>query len=121
MRVSPGGAIRDSDQVVFLRVWQDQCKTLEGRRVVLVDIPPAHTRPDQETNGRDERRMHLAKIKSGAQCYMVMCEAKDASSEPRKIKNINRDDLFQGGKVVETDAGVWLEIAARVPVRDVAA
>lgn len=113
------GSVRAKDGTVFLRVWQDQCKTVQGRRAALVDLLPGHLRPEQETVGRDERRAHLALVRSGATCYMVMCEAKDVKTQPRKIKEYNDTELFIGGILMQDNGGVWLEIVGRVPVRDV--
>ncbi len=61
----------------------------------------------------------MAKIRGGARCYLVMCEAKDVEAAPRAIKSFNDRDLFVGGALVEMDGDWWIERVGRVAVRDV--
>jgi hypothetical protein len=39
---------------------------------------------------------------------MVMCIAKDPKAEPSDIQNVNKDDVFVGGKLVEVEGDWWL-------------
>jgi len=56
--------------------------------------------------------------RSGARCYLVMCEAKDIDASPRAIKSFNDQDLFVGGELREMDGDLWIERAGRVPARE---
>lgn len=47
---------------------------------------------------------------------MIMCRARDPMATPREIAGFNRDDIFIGGKLLEADGHVWLELADRKPV-----
>ncbi len=115
------GSVRKKDGVVFLRVWQDECKTLDGARFALIDLLPEAMSPQHDRWGREERREHIGLIKNGAPVYMVMCLVKDAASEPRNIKSVNSDDVFVGGQIREADGKVWLQITGKRSVREVAA
>jgi hypothetical protein len=109
------GAIRASDGAVFLRVWQDRVMKHEGKRYVLV----ARTQDKDkapERLGQQERLRHIAKIREGASCYMVMCLAEDKDAIPRKIKSFNKEDVFVGGELIELDSIVYIELADRVAV-----
>jgi hypothetical protein len=111
------GAERASDRAVFLRVWQDQERKVEGRWYTLV-LHDKNAAPDPGNLGRLERVDHIKRIQAGAKCFLVMCEAKDVTAEPRSIKSFNDRDLFAGGQVVELDGDWWIERAGRVPARE---
>lgn len=115
------GSVRKSDGAVFLRVWQDECENLDGGRFVIVDLLPETMRPEFERWGRNERREHIALVEAGAPAYMVMCLAKDDTAVDRAIKSVNSDFIFVGGRIVRADGRVWLEIADKKPLREVAA
>jgi hypothetical protein len=70
------GAVRESDSAVFLRVWQDECRPIDGR----------------------------------------MCVRIRSRATPREIAGFDRDDIFIGGKPLEVESHVWLEMADRRPV-----
>jgi hypothetical protein len=73
----------------------------------------------RKSPGYQERLEHLARVKNGAMCYMVICVVKDKDVYPRKIKRFNSDELYLGGKLMDYDGDSWLEIVGRVPFRDV--
>lgn len=111
------GAVRSSDNTVFLRVWQDRERKVDGKwytrlthHAVFVDDPA--------NLGWQERLAHVAKIREGAPCYLVMCEAKDVNASPRAIKSFNDRELFVGGAVVEMDGDWWIERTARISARE---
>ena len=110
------GAVRAGDGAVFLRVWQDECKTLEGRRCVLVSRAEALREDDL---GRAERAAQVLLIKGGARCFLVMCLAKDPKASPRVIERFNREELFEGGGVIVEEGNTWLELAGRTRVDEV--
>src|SRR3569833_840607 len=112
------GAVRVSDGVYFLKVWQDHVRQSDGRllarltfRTLLEDQP--------DDPAFQERLRWIEAIQQGARCYMVMCEAEDVKAKHRKIKNVDADDVFPGGTVGERDGDFWLELLPRVPMRDV--
>jgi putative restriction endonuclease len=113
------GAQRASDGAVFLCVWQDLKFIEDGRIHMLIERPAAAG--DYEANpGHAERKRHIASIRAGAPCFLVMCTVADASARPRKIQFFNEDELFVGGALVERNGDTWIQVAGRRPVADVA-
>lgn len=109
------GSVRANDGAVFLRVWQnDSCK-MDGKRYMWI----SDETPVAEDQGTRERLEHARLIQSGRPCYMVMCQAEDTNAERRKVKTFNAREVFEGGEVVVSDGAYWLEMAARVSVKDV--
>jgi hypothetical protein len=109
------GALRPSDGAVFLRVWQDH-KFVENQQLHVLLDRDAISEPDPRHQGHQERRQHIEKIRAGAPCFLIMCTAVDTAIEPRKIAFFNDDDVFVGGKLVDRDGSVWIEVTGRRPV-----
>jgi hypothetical protein len=109
------GAIRPEDGTVFLRVWADQMRMHSGSRFVQVTRPewvggPAYS----------ERLQHVDRIRDGARCYLIICEATDPSViSPRKIKQFNDTKVLPGGRLVNLDGDWWVEVLPGVPVKEV--
>jgi len=114
------GSVRESDGAVFLRVWQDQTKTVDGRRYALVTHHEAYI-GNEGSPGYRERLSHVALAESGRPVYLVMCLVRDPNERPRKIKSFNKDDVFVGGAVIEMGGDKWIELADRVSVDKVRA
>lgn len=113
------GAVRNSDGVVFLRVWQDEIKRIDGRlfmRITDNDYFPKH---DPSNHGWLERLRHIDSVRGGATSYMVMCIARDVKAIPREVQSFNRDEVFQGGQLIDTAGDTWLELGPRVRMQDV--
>lgn len=109
------GSIRENDKAVFLRVWQDRKTKQDGRWFMMVTHREKYL-GDERNLGYQERLDHVAKIRAGAPCFMVMCLAEDANAAPRKVKSFNSDEVFVGGRVIELNGDTWVEMAARKPV-----
>jgi hypothetical protein len=108
------GAMRESDQALFLRVWQDETRKIDGKLHVMVTARQWYA--DHPNNlGHVERLRHLEAIRVGAHSYAVMCVAKDIEASPRVIHTFNRDELFVGGNLRTVDGEDWLELIGRVP------
>ena len=110
------GAIRTTDGAVFLRVWQDRTRRHDG--ALFVQVTHAERFKDDPDNlGYQERLRHVERIREGAPCYMVMCEAVDVHAVPRAVRDFNGDEVFPGGRIIELDGDWWIELRSRVPVR----
>lgn len=114
------GAVRPPDGAVFLRVWEDENRTIGGRHYTRVDAA-SFIQDESGSPGYTERLRHLDLIRAGAASYMVMCRAADKTSHPRKIASFNQREVFVGGKLVEDQGDWWLERAARKPLEEVLA
>ena len=100
----PWGAQRASDGAVFLRVWQD-LKFIDGeRRTHMLVFTPSSDDAEREGLGYQERARHVASVRAGGRCFMVMCSANDVEAEKRTIKEFDDHDIFIGGDIVETSA-----------------
>jgi hypothetical protein len=100
------GSVRDSDGVVFLRVWQDQQQKHDGARYMKVLSPDWQGEP-----GFNARGAHVQLIKQGSKSYMVMCQA---GAEGRQVKDFDADRLFPGGRLLSQNGEEWLELLAPV-------
>lgn len=112
------GAIRESDQTVFLRVWQDgtkKFKQFDGKYYTWIsDVDDA-----DQSLGANERRQQVAMIRGGSTTYMVMCQAEDDEAMVRVVLGYDDETLHLGGAVIEHEGKYWLENVAKIPVRDV--
>ena len=111
------GSIRNADNAVFLRVWQDgtqKLKHLDGRyytRVCDVD-------DSDRSNGANERKEHVKAIENGAQAYLIFCEAEDEGAAPRKVKSYD-EELRIGGDLIVYDGAVWIKNVGKKTVSEV--
>lgn len=105
------GSLRAADGAVFLRVWEDGFKQLQGLQVVDV----LHTTWEGRSPGFNERKEHLELVKRGAPCYMIVCVAKDPSESPRVIESFDARYLYKGGQVLERVSHAYIQVVARVP------
>ena len=113
------GAIRATDRAVFLRVWQDEIRRIDARLFMRITANEYFQNNDPTNLGWQERLRHVALLRAGAVSYMIMCVARDVNAIPREVQSFNRDELFQGGQLIDLDGDTWLELGGRVRVRDV--
>ena len=115
------GAVRDSDGAVFLRVWQQDGKFDDEKRIPVVQITDYAKYTDAAYNpGWEERLKHIELVRKGAKCYLVMCIAKDPNVATRKIARWNKREVFVGGELREVKGDIWIEAVQRVPISDIA-
>ncbi|VVP43966.1 hypothetical protein PS862_05034 [Pseudomonas fluorescens] len=110
------GAVR-ADGAVFLRVWQDKCETHDGTRFVQLTHLEKYG-GDSSNFGYNERCSHIERIRQGAQCYLVMCLARNPEDSPRDIKSFNRDAVFVGGALRQFDKDWWIELDGKIMSHD---
>ena len=93
------GARRQRDGTIFLRVWQDLKFVREDGIWVLVY---ERWMEDKHILGHKEREAHVAAVRAGAPCYLVMCVADDIEAKQRKIRDFNDEEVFAGGELLDT-------------------
>jgi hypothetical protein len=108
------GAVRRSDGVVFLMVWQDECKIIGDIRAVRL-LNGMRGEKTYSQMGHNERMAHLDLIRAGASAYLVMCKAVDATAPTRTIEHLNHRELFVLGQLHYDGVDTWAEMAGRVP------
>jgi len=113
-------------------VWQDLKFMQDGRSFYIVD---ARSKDDTHSPGYAERVTHLASIRGGAPCYLVMCTAQHVDRSPREIADFNPEEVFVGVKLLDTpsdfafpantaahvryysaDGATWILRGARIPI-----
>lgn len=108
------GAVRQ-DGTVVLRVWQNETKRIDGR--LCIQLTHHQVFAGRESNlGHQERLAHVERIRTGAQCLMVVCIPKDTMTDPRAIKTFVDRDVLVAGDVFENDGDYWAPIATRLAV-----
>lgn len=101
-----------------MRVWQDGVRRCGD--VMHVWIAFADDRVASSDLGHQERVRHIELVKNGARCYLIMCQADDIRATPRRVKDFDHENVFLGGKVIETESDFWIELLHRVPIQEVA-
>lgn len=109
------GTVRERDGVVFLRVWDDEVRVVDGSRIARVYRETGGS----QSAGRPERLRQLDLVRDGAICYLVFCTAADPNEHPRKIVGFNSRLLARAGSLVERGSEVWIEVGESVPADQV--
>src|SRR5882762_9763859 len=115
------GAVRETDGSVFLVVWQDE-NLRRGPRSYSLVHNQQFWGDTTDRHGLNERRRHLDRVRQGAKTYLIMALAERArtADAPRRIKELNTDEVFAAGELYEDETGnVWIERVARVPLGEV--
>lgn len=108
------GSVREADGALFLRVWQDGSRRINGKRYIRLsdELPP------EDDVGATERLEHVKLAEAGQPCYLIMCQPEDPKAEPRKVQSFNRREVFVGGEVIVEDNAYWVELEGRVPFEE---
>jgi hypothetical protein len=110
------GAVRRSDGVVFLRVWEDDRIWRKDREFVRLLANGKIRRNHPGNLGYRERLTHVKLVRHSHPCYMIMCVAVDPGAIPRKVAYFNNEELFPGGELIDFRGGSWLELLPCVPI-----
>ena len=113
------GAVRQTDGAVFLRVWQDESKVINGKRYMRITANAHFQNNDQNNPGYQERLNQIEQIHSGSKAYMIVCIAQDTAAIPRTITSFNSDEVFEAGELISSEGDMWLEFGNRIPVHKV--
>ena len=99
--VSPAG-------VVYLRVWSDEFRTINGMRHARL-TNHAQYRSNPSLPGYRERQKHVRLIRQGAQSFCIVCQPTSPSAAPRSILSFSRR-LLAGVGVHAHGGDDWLEV-----------
>ena len=112
-RVWSWGAISNQSSEIFLRVWQDEIRIIEGKTCVrLTDISKFGGTSDL---GYRERLEHIKGVAQGYKCYLIFCVAKDTSVSPRKISSFIESEIFSTGILLRYEHDFWLQFEKGIP------
>lgn len=111
------GAYDSENHRIFLRVWQDGVKTVNGKERVLI----ARDVPRRKSNGFAERNNHISLVVGGADGYGVACIAVDPkTTETRTIKSFDDQILLRLGEIFNEDGNTYANVIDRVQVKELA-
>lgn len=113
IRWSWGGVRQDG--AVVLRVWQNESRTINGRTHIQITHHQAFVGKEDDL-GYQERLRHIEQIRTGAACYLVMCEPRSTQEVPRVIKQFNEREFFRAGDLVAEDGDYWAPLVSREPI-----
>ena len=111
------GAINPTTEQLFLRVWEDERKVVDGLPCFLIQ---AKTWKNTSA-GRPERAHQIELMRNGMQAYGVVCVARDISAPRRTIRSFKTDTLLKFGPVIDKTDSVYAVITgetASAAVRD---
>ena len=109
------GGVRSEDGTVFLRVWQDGTKKIDGKRYIWV----SYLTPPSGNLGANERLEQIKLVEAGAPCFMVMCQAVDTKADQLQVQSFNTKEVFKGGQLILIEDSYWIEVGDRVRVKSV--
>jgi len=102
---------------VFLRVWQDEFRNINGIDYVQI----ARDIPRRQSPGFSERNSHIAQISQGADGYGVVCVAVDPETTgPRKIRSFNDKLLVKLGELYQENGLTFARVERQVSVTELA-
>lgn len=109
------GGVRSGDGAIFLRVWQDETRRINGKLYTMVTARKWFA-DDPANFGNNERVRHVEAIRLGAPAFAVMCLAEDPSVSPRTIRSFDDRELFIGHGLISHEGEEWLELVDKVSV-----
>jgi putative restriction endonuclease len=100
---------------VYLRVWEDQLRSIGGEEFILV----LRSSPRRQSPGYAERQGHLELIRQGAEAFGIVCTARDPATDgAREIRAFESQVLLQLGEIVDRPEGQYARVAERVPTTE---
>lgn len=102
----------DGEGNVYLRVWENEFQSIDGKRHVLILRNPEASDVRPGRPGRREREDHIERIRQGARAFCVVCRAKDPEATPKSIDSFETS-VLPGRRVVYKDGNLYLEVSQR--------
>lgn len=106
------GAFNPSTNQLFLRVWEDQIKTIDGQECVSLLLRNSRN----ASKGLPERIRHINSLRQGTEGYGVVCTAIDTTGPARTIKSFDAERLLKFGNLIDKGERIYAEIIDHVPV-----
>lgn len=109
------GAFNPSTNQLFLRVWGDQIRTINGQDCVSLLL----LNSKDSSMGLPERKRHIQSLQQGTEGYGVVCTAIDKlKGSARTIKSFDEQTLLKFGQLSNDGTRIYAEIIDRVPVAE---
>ncbi|MGE3509821.1 MAG: HNH endonuclease [Vicinamibacterales bacterium] len=107
------GALDPVEDRLFLRIWEDQIREIDGRRHALL---MGHDWGHTKSPGYNERLRHIAAMRVGTVAYGVVCTAVETDPDgPRAIAAYDAETLARLGEVVERDNNTYAPLLDNLP------
>ena len=97
----------DDEGSVYLRVWEHEFRSIDGKRHALILRSPDASDARPGRPGRRERENHVERIRQGAKAFCVVCRARDPWATPKSIDSFEPSPL-PGGRIVTKDGNLYL-------------
>ena len=112
------GALSNSGDRVFLRVFTDEIETDgEGQKAKVF-----WKEPTGSMHGYNERETHMEAIKDGAKGFVIVCERGDPDSHGnRRITDFDHETLLVLGPLSEEDRFTYARIVGTIKTRELQA
>jgi hypothetical protein len=108
------GAATPDERIVYLRVWQDETITIDGKRYVHL---LARDKFEGKKNlGYEERLRQLNLVRQGAECFVIFCEPRKPITSPRKVADYVKDRVFPTKDFLEHEGDLWIEFGGGIPL-----
>ena len=109
------GAVNQVHHTVFLRTWEDQNKSIDGRdHVLLLGGDWKHS-----LVGYRERVRHVGMLRAGWAVFAVYCTAEDPNAEgAKKIRSFDDKTVRLLGEVIEQDGDLLAPVLRVASVQD---
>lgn len=107
------GAYDPVSNRLFLRVWEDQLISQDGREKVHV----LWKNPIRDSLGYPERVAHLGLMRDGAETFGILCRS-DLPTGYRRIKGFDNSLLLELGELIEESDQVYAVVTGRRPTSE---
>jgi hypothetical protein len=104
-----------ADGAVFLRQWETDVVAGEDGREFVV-IADGSALPEPRELGWRERLEHIAAVRAGAPCFLILCAARDPGAKAKTVRTFDARSIVVGGQVIENDERTLVEVSERRPV-----
>jgi putative restriction endonuclease len=99
---------------VFLRLWSDDTRPIDGQNAIWVSQDGAAS----SSPGMNERRAHVSLLRNGREGYGVLCERASNAQGPSVIASFDEKHLLRLGPLIDRDGRIYALILARQPSED---
>ena len=106
------GASNPDTKQVFLRVWDDDFKRIDGLKHIRI----LGTDWGGSSQGYPERKRHIEELRKGSEGYGVICTPRDIEDDRRLIKTFNQEVLLRFGQIKHVGKNVFAPVVDRIPV-----
>lgn len=110
------GAFNPSTNQLFLRVWEDQIRKINGRESVSLLLLGFKN----SSKGLPERERHIKSMEQGTEGYGVVCTAVNTVGSARTIQSFDEKALLKFGPLFNDGTRIYAEIIDRVPISELA-